>query len=115
MGNSNKHTEKLEDFYMHIQLIGKNMTKFLALISGKTIPSKAKQNANERLKIEDFWDFDYSEDKEIKEQIDEYYQHLLYLKNNNEPDKIKETLNIKRATLTTLYTIIFFSLSISLK
>jgi len=95
MGNSNKNPEKLEDFYMHIQLIGKNMTKFLALISGKAIPSKAKQHPEERKKIEDFWDFDYSKDKEIKEQIDEYYQHLLNLKNKNEPDKIKETLVFK--------------------
>lgn len=92
MGNSNKKLEN--DIYMHIQLIGNNMTKFLALLSGKSIPSKAKK-PNERKKIEDFWDFDYSKEKNIQDQIDEYYQHLLILKKNNDPKKIKETLVFK--------------------
>ena len=95
MGNSNKHPNEIDVFYMHIQLIGKNMTNFLTLLSGKANPSKAKQNLEERKKIEDFWDFDYSKDKEIKEQIDDYYQHLLDLKNQNNPGKIKETLVFK--------------------
>ena len=42
MGNSNKHPNEIDVFYMHIQLIGKNMTNFLTLLSGKANPSKAK-------------------------------------------------------------------------
>lgn len=48
MGNSHKNLNSIEDFYMHIQLIGKEMNKFLALISGKAEPSKAKSDASQR-------------------------------------------------------------------
>jgi hypothetical protein len=40
----NKSVNNLEDYYMHIQLIGYDLTKFLELISGNNIPSKAKQD-----------------------------------------------------------------------
>ena len=92
----NKQSIELDNFYMHIQLIGKDMTKFLKLISGSPFPSKAKQKENERKKIEDFWDFDYSKELEISEQIEEYFKFLFEIKNNNNYNKqLKETLIIK--------------------
>ena len=95
MGNSNRHPDNIDNFYMHIQLIGKDMTNFLSLLSGKVESSKAKQDSKDRKKIEDYWDFDYSKDKDITEQIDDYYQRLLDLKKENDPKKIKETLVFK--------------------
>ena len=87
MGNSNRHPDNIDNFYMHIQLIGKDMTNFLSLLSGKVESSKAKQDSKDRKKIEDYWDFDYSKDKDITEQIDDYYQRLLDLKKENDPKK----------------------------
>ena len=95
MGNSHKNLNSIEDFYMHIQLIGKEMNKFLALISGKAEPSKAKSDASQRKKIEDFWDFDYSKNKDINNQIDDYFSVLLKLKKENKPKQIKEVLVVK--------------------
>ena len=95
MGNSHKDLNSIEDFYMHIQLIGKEMNKFLALISGKAEPSKAKSDASQRKKIEDFWDFDYSKNKDINNQIDDYFSVLLKLKKENKPRQIKEVLVVK--------------------
>jgi hypothetical protein len=80
---------------MHIQLIGKEMNKFLALISGKAEPSKAKSDASQRKKIEDFWDFDYSKNKDINNQIDDYFSVFLKLKKENKPKQIKEVLVVK--------------------
>ena len=44
MGNSN--SGKLDTFYMHIQLIGENMSNFLLMISGTNTSKsiKAKQS-----------------------------------------------------------------------
>jgi len=95
MGNSHKDLNCIDDFYMHVQLIGKEMNKFLALISGKAEPSKAKSNASQRKKIEDFWDFDYSKNKDIKNQIDDYFSYLWELKKENKPKQIKEVLAVK--------------------
>ena len=95
MGNSHKDLNCIDDFYMHVQLIGKEMNKFLALISGKAEPSKAKSNASQRKKIEDFWDFDYSKNKDIKNQIDDYFSYLWELKKENKPKQIKEVLVVK--------------------
>lgn len=96
--NNNKQSITLDDFYMHIQLIGKNMTNFLKLISGSPVPSKAKQKEDERKKVEDFWDFDYSEELQISEQIEEYFKKLFEIKNNMDyksNKQLKETLIIK--------------------
>ena len=99
MGNNNNNQSlNLDNFYMHIQLIGKDMSNFLKLISGSPVPSKAKINEDERKKIEDFWDFDYSKDLEIMEQIEEYFKKLFEIKNNNDyidNNQLKETLIIK--------------------
>lgn len=95
MGNSNEFEENLDSFYMHIQIIGKDMNKFLGLISGRETPSKAKSDPKERKKIEDFWDFDYNKDKSIKDQIDEYFQNLFDIKEKNIGKDLKEVLVVK--------------------
>ena len=91
----NKSLNNLEDYYMHIQLIGSDLTKFLELISGKNIPSKAKQDVKKRKIIEDFWDFDYSSDKEITSQIEEYFELLEEKKDIDELDELKECLIVR--------------------
>jgi GTP-binding protein EngB required for normal cell division len=91
----NKSVNNLEDYYMHIQLIGSDLTKFLELISGKNIPSKAKQDVKKRKIIEDFWDFDYSSDKKIIPQIEEYFELLEEKKDIDELDELKECLIVR--------------------
>ena len=85
----------LNDYYMHIQLIGSDLIKFLELISGKKTPSKAQQDEKKRKIIEDFWDFDYLSDKNIKSQIEEYFKLLEQKKDNDELDELKECLIIR--------------------
>jgi GTP-binding protein EngB required for normal cell division len=80
---------------MHIQLIGKHMENFLKLISASDIPTKAKTNPKDRKIIEDFWDFDYSSNKEVKEQIDEYFNFLYENKNKQNRDELKECLIVR--------------------
>jgi GTP-binding protein EngB required for normal cell division len=78
---------------MHIQLIGEDMSNFLKLISDNNNSFKAKQKIEERKFIEDFWDFDYSINKEVKVQVDEYFQYLEDKIKNDE--KLKEVLIVK--------------------
>ena len=96
MGNKNND---INSYYMHIQLIGEKMSFFLKLISGKEEPSKAKTEKKERKKIEDFWDFDYSVDKEIKDQIEEYFKILFENKEKKteERKELKECLIVRVA------------------
>ena len=96
MGNKNND---INSYYMHIQLIGEKMSFFLKLISGKEEPSKAKTDIKERKKIEDFWDFDYSVDKEIKVQIEEYFKILFENKEkkSEERKELKECLIVRVA------------------
>ncbi len=53
MGNSNNG--ELDKFYMHIQLIGENMSNFLLMISGPNTSLRAKQS--NRKFIEDYLGF----------------------------------------------------------
>ncbi len=95
----NKNSNDINNYSMHIQLIGKNMSNFLKLISGNETSSKHKENPKERKKIEDFWDFDYSVDKEIKEQIEEYFKILFdnKKKTTKERKELKECLIVRVA------------------
>ena len=72
IGNSDNG--KLDTFYMNIQLIGENILKFLIMISGFYSSRKAKQL--DRKFIEDFWDFDYSQNEQLNIQIDNYIKKI---------------------------------------
>ena len=82
-------------YYIHIQLIGNNMTNFLKLISGNDKPSKAKINFSEIQTIEECWDFDYSSNKDVTEQIEEYFNILLNKINNEERKELRECLIVR--------------------
>ena len=82
-------------YYIHIQLIGNNMTNFLKLISGNDKPSKAKINSSEIQTIEECWDFDYSSNKDVSEQIEEYFNILLNKINNEERKELRECLIVR--------------------
>ena len=92
MGNSNNG--KLDTFYMHIQLIGENMSNFILMISGPNTSLKAKQS--NRKFIEDYWDFDYSPKISLKCQVDDYFNILLNNKKSQDKTKnIRESLIVK--------------------
>ena len=82
-------------YYIHIQLIGNNMTNFLKLISGNDKPSKAKINSSEIQTIEECWDFDYSSNKDVSEQIEEYFNILLNKINNEERKELRDCLIVR--------------------
>ena len=82
-------------YYIHIQLIGNNMTNFLKLISGNDKPSKAKINFSEIQTIEECWDFDYSSNKDVPEQIEEYFNILINKINNEERKELRECLIVR--------------------
>ena len=82
-------------YYIHIQLIGNNMTNFLKLISGNDKPSKAKINFSEIQTIEECWDFDYSSNKDVPEQIEEYFNILLNKINNEERKELRDCLIVR--------------------
>ena len=92
MGNSNNGD--LDSYYMHIQIIGKNMQNFLLMISGSAKSIKAKES--NRKNIEDYWDFDYFPEKTVDEQINDYFK---LLQNNRDSDdqtkNIRESLIVK--------------------
>ncbi len=83
MGNSNNG--ELDKFYMHIQLIGENMSNFLLMISGPNTSLRAKQS--NRKFIEDYWDFDYSLDFSLQKQVDDYFEILKNNKNSQDQTK----------------------------
>ena len=79
---------------MHIQLIGENISKFLIMISGFYSSRKAKQS--DRKFIEDFWDFDYSQNEQLNIQIDNYIKKLKEYKNSeNQSKNIRKCFIIK--------------------
>ena len=82
-------------YYIHIQLIGNNMTNFLKLISGNDKPSKAKINFSEIQTIEECWDFDYSSNKDASEQIEEYFNILINKINYEERKELRECLIVR--------------------
>ena len=82
-------------YYIHIQLIGNNMTNFLKLISGNDKPSKAKINSSEIQTIEECWDFDYTSNKDVPEQIEEYFNILLNKINNEERKELRDCLIVR--------------------
>ena len=98
--------EPLEDKeYMNIQLIGENMNIFFDLLSSKKIYQNNIKNEKEKTDIktvEDFWKIKYSKNKDVQEQINEYFEKLFKIKNDNDNNndnkliiQLKETLIVK--------------------
>ena len=89
MGNQNNGD--LDSFYMHIQIIGEEMQKFLKMISGS---DSAK--TSDRKNIEDYWDFDYFPEDTIDKQINDYFELLQeYRKSEDQTKNIRESLIVK--------------------
>ena len=64
------------------------------MISGPNTSLRAKQS--NRKFIEDYWDFDYSRDFSLQNQVDDYFQILQNNKNSQEKTKnIRECLIVK--------------------
>ena len=95
MGNSNNR--ELDTFYIHIQLIGENMSNFLKMISRGTNTSKSiKAKQSNRKFIEDYWDFDYSPNISLQQQVDNYFEILQNNKKSQVQTKnIRENLIVK--------------------
>ena len=93
MGNSNNG--ELDTFYIHIQLIGENMSNFLKMISRGTNTSKSIKAKQSNIKfIEDYWDFDYSPNISLQQQVDNYFEIL----QNNKKSKV-QTKNIRESLI----------------
>ena len=71
MGNQNNGD--LDSFYMHIQIIGEEMQKFLKMISCSNSSPPIKAKTSDKKKIEDYWDFDYFPEDTIDKQIGDYF------------------------------------------
>ena len=94
MGNQNNRD--LDSFYMHIQIIGEKMQKFLKMISGSDSLPPIKAKTSNRKNIEDYWDFDYFPKDTIDKQIDDYFELLQkYRKSEDQTKNIRETLIVK--------------------
>ena len=95
MGNSNNG--ELDTFYIHIQLIGENMSNFLKMISRGTNTSKSIKAKQSNIKfIEDYWDFDYSPNISLQQQVDNYFEILQNNKKSQVQTKnIRENLIVK--------------------
>ena len=94
MGNQNNGD--LDSFYMHIQIIGEEMQKFLKMISGSDSLPPIKAKTSNRKNIEDYWDFDYFPKDTIDKQIDDYFELLQkYRKSEDQTKNIRETLIVK--------------------
>ena len=91
----NKSIDNLDNYYMHIQLIGDKLERFLELISGKNVPSNAENDPLKRKKIEDFWDFHYESDKDMNAQIIDYFDKLEEKKDDDNIDELKEALIVR--------------------
>ena len=94
MGNQNNGD--LDSFYMHIQIIGEEMQKFLKMISGSDSPPPIKAKTSNRKNIEDYWDFDYFPEDTIDKQINDYFELLQeYRKSEDQTKNIRESLIVK--------------------
>ena len=94
MGNQNNGD--LDSFYMHIQIIGEKMQKFLKMISGSDSPPPIKAKTSNRKNIEDYWDFDYFPEDTIDKQINDYFELLQKNRKSEDQSKnIRESLFVK--------------------
>ena len=85
-----------EELYMNIQLIGENMTNFIKLLSPTKIKNNKYAEINKIKRVEDFWKINYSGEKDVQEQIKEYFDKIFKIKSESKFTKqLKETLIVK--------------------
>ena len=77
------------EFYMKVNLLGFNDTKFLKSISNQENSSLAKSREKKFL-INDYWDYEYFQDKSLNLQIEEVFKNINKIKTEN--SKMRECL-----------------------